>query len=96
MTKIVLLAITFLQFGLLQAQITRIKMGRQSDTTKEVSFRLAERYQAYNWNAKVNMIIMTPQSIHPSLLSTLRMALSLCAVSGGVYHLYMMPSQKSE
>ena len=64
MTKIILLAIAFVQFGLLQAQITRIKMGRQSDTTKEVSFRLAERYQAYNWNAKANMTIMTLQSIH--------------------------------
>ena len=68
MTKIILLAIAFVQFGLLQAQITRIKMGRQSDTTRG-DFRLAERYQAYNWNAKgkhdhYDTTINSPKSVN--------------------------------
>ena len=97
MTKIILLAIAFVQFGLLQAQITRIKMGRQSDTTKEVSFRLAERYQAYNWNAKgkhdhYDTTINSPKSVKYSKDGTKFYVQSL----EDIPLLYMMPPQKSE
>ena len=53
MKKVLFILFLFLQLNLVYGQITRIKMGRQSDTTKEVSFRLSERYQAYNWKSSV-------------------------------------------
>ena len=53
MKRAFFLLFLFLQFNLVHGQVTRIKMGRQSDTTKEVSFRLSERYQAYNWKSSV-------------------------------------------
>ena len=74
MNKIILLAIAFVQMSLVHAQITRIKMGRQSDTTKEVSFRLSERYQAYNWKSSVkhdnyDTTINSPKSVYLQFIS---------------------------
>ena len=68
MKKGILLAIALVYTGLLQAQITRIKIGRESDTTKEVSFRLSERYQAYNMRPSVKQdhfdtTINSPKSV---------------------------------
>ena len=44
----------FLLFQLLcvEAQITRIKIGKSSDTTGEVVMALAHRFQSYNWTPK--------------------------------------------
>ena len=44
----------FLLFQLLcvEAQITRIKIGKSSDTTSEVVMALAHRFQSYNWMPK--------------------------------------------
>ena len=97
MTKIILLAIAFVQFGLLQAQITRIKMGRQSDTTKEVSC-LAERYQAYNWNAKgkhdhYDTTINSPKSVKYSKDGTKFYVQSL---EGYTTFIYDASTKKSE
>ena len=68
MKKILFILFLFLQLNLVYGQITRIKMGRQSDTTKEVSFRLSERYQAYNWKSSVehdnyDTTINSPKSV---------------------------------
>ena len=68
MKKVLFILFLFLQLNLVYGQITRIKMGRQSDTTKEVSFRLSERYQAYNWKSSVehdnyDTTINSPKSV---------------------------------
>lgn len=46
--------VLFLLFQLLcvEAQITRIKIGKSSDTTGEVVMALAHRFQSYNWTPK--------------------------------------------
>ena len=46
--------VLFLLFQLLcvKAQITRIKIGKSSDTTGEVVMALAHRFQSYNWTPK--------------------------------------------
>lgn len=46
--------VLFLLFQLLcvEAQITRIKIGKSSDTTSEVVMALAHRFQSYNWMPK--------------------------------------------
>ena len=68
MKKGILLAIVFIQFGQIQAQITRIKIGRESDTTKELSLKLVHRYQAYNMRPSIaadvfDTTINSPKSV---------------------------------
>ena len=71
-------------------------MGRQSDTTKEVSFRLAERYQAYNWNAKgkhdhYDTTINSPKSVKYAKDGTKFYVQSL----EDIRFQYMMPPQRA-
>ena len=49
MLRRLLLLVLFSQIILANAQITRIKIDRSSDTTGEVVMRLAHRFQSYNW-----------------------------------------------
>lgn len=52
MNKGILVVVLILQTLCVNAQITRIKIGKSSDTTGEVVMKLAHRFQSYNWNPK--------------------------------------------
>ena len=52
MLKRLFLLVLFFQILSANAQITRIKIDRSSDTTGEVVMRLAHRFQSYNWTPK--------------------------------------------
>ena len=47
-----LLLVLFSQIVSANAQITRIKIDRSTDTTGEVVMRLTHRFQSYNWTPK--------------------------------------------
>ncbi len=52
MNKGFLVVVLIFQILCVNAQITRIKIGRSSDTTGEVVMQLAHRFQSYNWTPK--------------------------------------------
>ena len=52
MLRRLLLLVLLSQIILANAQITRIKIDRSSDSTGEVVMRLAHRFQSYNWTPK--------------------------------------------
>ena len=52
MNKGILVVVLILQTLCVNAQITRIKIGKSSDTTGEVVMKLSHRFQSYNWNPK--------------------------------------------
>ena len=91
MKRAFFLLFLFLQFNLVHGQVTRIKMGRQSDTTKEVSFRLSERYQAYNWKSSVkhdnyDTTINSPKSVKYSKDGTKFYVQSLEGYTTSIYN----------
>ena len=52
MLKRLFILVLFFQIISANAQITRIKIDRSSDTAGEVVMRLAHRFQSYNWTPK--------------------------------------------
>ena len=90
MIRGILVLVLIFQTLFLSAQITRINIGRSSDTTGEVVMKLAHRFQSYNWTPKhkfdhYDTSINSPKSVKYSKDSTKFYVQSLEGYTTSIY-----------
>jgi DNA-binding beta-propeller fold protein YncE len=90
MIRGILVLVLMFQLLYVSAQITRINIGRSSDTTGEVVMKLAHRFQSYNWTPKhkfdhYDTSINSPKSVKYSKDSTKFYVQSLEGYTTSIY-----------